>query len=703
MNSMLPAMVSAVGWALLHFIWQGLLIGWGVTLAMHLLRKARPQTRYAVACGGMLLCAALPLSSIIVQLADLRVAADVGGSVQTVAVSGASDSTAGVFNDSVLDGFKDLLRRQLPWVVGLWLAGAALMALRLALGLKWVAERTRADQYTSNPYWQRRLSTLACRFGIEFHVRLGVAEQLDSPITAGCWKPIVLVPAALITGMPADLLEALLAHELAHVKRHDYLVNLIQSAIEVVLFYHPSVWAISRRIRIEREQIADDLAVGMLGQPHKLAQALSQLDQFQFDTTQLAHAAHGGNLMSRIKRLLRPDVEPVSWKIAMPLAGLLAAGAVFYAHAAPQPPEPPAPPAIPALADPVAPPAPPAIPAAPADAAPAVDAVEAPPVPDLVAPVPPVPPVAPVAPVAPVEPAAPAAPAALAAPAAAPEPAAAPSPAPAPHPVSSEVRAALAKENAKRPSQFDGTRSGYAIVRANRDSMMVSATSKDIKQVAQLRDSVKGDFLWFRDGDKTYVLRDASALARIDDAWVGVSRLDAQMDEQGKKLDAQGKILDATASQIGKEAGEFSKQANQEAEVHRRKIEQLAQTQESLARRIEEAASRELGADSSPEKIRAFHEKQASLQRQMEPLRQQMAEQQRQLSAKMEKLRAQNHPLDELNKRIAEAARPMGELSAQMAKLNMQHIDAVRNAERTIRAIMNESLKNGSAVPAPSA
>jgi beta-lactamase regulating signal transducer with metallopeptidase domain len=80
--------------------------------------------------------------------------------------------------------------------------------------------------------------------------------------------------------MPVDLLEALLAHELAHIKRHDYFVNLIQSAIEIVLFYHPSVWAISRRIRIEREQIADDLAVDMLGQPHKLAQALSQLDRF---------------------------------------------------------------------------------------------------------------------------------------------------------------------------------------------------------------------------------------------------------------------------------------------------------------------------------------------------------------------------------------------------------------------------------------
>ena len=338
MGSALPALVPAIGWALLHFIWQGLLIGWGVTLAMYLLRGARPQTRYAVACGGMLLCAVLPLAGIAVQLADTGAAAivapvagqgtvSVGSGTASAMQSGAAITIPALLGDGTLAATESVLRRQLPWIVGLWLAGAALMSLRLAIGLKWVAERTRSGEYTVNHYWQRRLSELARRFDIDTHVRLGVADKLDSPITAGCWKPIVLVPTALLTGMPPELLEALLAHELAHIKRHDYLVNLIQSAIEIALFYHPSVWALSRRIRIEREQIADDLAVGMLGQPQRLAQALSELDRFQFDTTQLAHAAHGGNLMSRIKRLLRPDVEPVSWKMALPLMGLVAAGA----------------------------------------------------------------------------------------------------------------------------------------------------------------------------------------------------------------------------------------------------------------------------------------------------------------------------------------------------------------------------------------
>jgi chromosome segregation ATPase len=248
-----------------------------------------------------------------------------------------------------------------------------------------------------------------------------------------------------------------------------------------------------------------------------------------------------------------------------------------------------------------------------------------------------------------------------------------------------------------------GERSAYAIVHAGSDSMTVAASTAEIRKVAQLRATMKSDFLWFRDGDKTYVIKDPTMLARLDEVWMPVNRIGSQMDEQGKKLDAQGKVLEAAASQIGKEAGEFSRQSLQESEVHRRAIEQLAKAQEALSRRMAEAATQELGAGSNPEKIRAFHEKQASLQREMEPLRKQMAEKQRELSVKMEKLREQNRPLDALNKRIAEAARPMGEMSAQMAKLNLQHADAVRDAERAMQALMQESLQNGKAVPAPSA
>ncbi|HXA48397.1 MAG TPA: M56 family metallopeptidase [Burkholderiaceae bacterium] len=138
----------------------------------------------------------------------------------------------------------------------------------------------------------------------------------------------------MIIGMPPDLLEALLAHEVAHIKRFDYLINFIQSTVEILLFYHPVVWWISGRIRREREQIADDLAAGILGEPRRLALALRELEQFQFSTTHLAQAASGGNLMFRIQRLLRPNVQPISWKTGISAASVLLASAAFCANAA---------------------------------------------------------------------------------------------------------------------------------------------------------------------------------------------------------------------------------------------------------------------------------------------------------------------------------------------------------------------------------
>jgi D-alanyl-D-alanine endopeptidase (penicillin-binding protein 7) len=127
-------------------------------------------------------------------------------------------------------------------------------------------------------------------------------------------------------------LEALLAHELGHVRRHDYLVNLVQNVVETLLFYHPAVWWISRRIRHEREQIADDFAARQLGEPRRLARALSELERLQFSTPHLAQAASGGDLMLRIRRLVRPDPQALDWRAAIPVLGLVLACAAG-AHA----------------------------------------------------------------------------------------------------------------------------------------------------------------------------------------------------------------------------------------------------------------------------------------------------------------------------------------------------------------------------------
>ena len=176
--------------------------------------------------------------------------------------------------------WEQALQARLPLVMLLWSAGAAALALRMMLGLLWVRRRSHPAAFAHRPRLAGAGDATGARLGIARPVRLGLVDDLPSPVTAGWWRPVVLLPASLASGMPVDLLEALLAHELAHIKRHDYLVNLIQSAIEIVLFYHPTVWWLSSRIRLEREQIADDFAASMLGEPRRLALALIRAGPF---------------------------------------------------------------------------------------------------------------------------------------------------------------------------------------------------------------------------------------------------------------------------------------------------------------------------------------------------------------------------------------------------------------------------------------
>ncbi|HZV64736.1 MAG TPA: M56 family metallopeptidase [Telluria sp.] len=324
------SLATSIGWTLVHFTWQGILLGCATAVALTVMRNARPEHRYTVACTALLLCLAWPAFELYARLADSHPASAAGMRIADQLLLGAAVGADG--------GMLGYLQGKLLWIVGFWAACAGALAVRMALGLLWVGRVARS--HGSDPRLQACVARLAAQFGVGREVRLRVVDNLASPITAGWWRPVVLVPASLVSGMPHDLLEALLAHEMAHVKRFDYLVNLGQNVVEVLLFYHPAVWWISGRIRIEREQIADDLAARQLGEPRRLALALSELERLQFSTHHLAQAANGGDLMSRIKRLIHPDTQALNWKAAIPVFGLAAACLAGCAHtpaAAPAP------------------------------------------------------------------------------------------------------------------------------------------------------------------------------------------------------------------------------------------------------------------------------------------------------------------------------------------------------------------------------
>jgi D-alanyl-D-alanine endopeptidase (penicillin-binding protein 7) len=316
--------MSSLGWTLLDFLWQGALVGFATALALIALRRARPQLRYLAACCGLAMCVAWPAIGLWLRIAHAGAAAAASASpeklVAIVSVKGGMALLA-------------YLQANMTWLVAAWASCALALALRMLLGLAWVGQSARAHH--TDAHWQARLDRLAERAGIGRHVRLRIVDTLASPVTAGWWRPVVLVPAALVSGMPPDLLEALLAHEIAHVKRHDYLVNLLQNVVETLLFYHPAVWWISARIRIEREQMADDFAAAQLGEPRRLARALSELEKLQFSSHHLAQAANGGDLMARIRRLVRPDTQAPGWTSAIPALALAAMCSLAFAHSAP--------------------------------------------------------------------------------------------------------------------------------------------------------------------------------------------------------------------------------------------------------------------------------------------------------------------------------------------------------------------------------
>ena len=314
-------LVTSVGWTLLHFVWQGALIGCATAILLVALRNARSETRYAVGCAALLACLAWPALDLVLflQTGETPQAARL---LRDVVAAPATLATA---TGAIL-----WLQDHLQWIVSLWAACAVALGLRMAVGLVWIERASCGDG--GDPYWQARLAQMASRCGLDREVRLRIVKSLSSPVTAGWWRPVVLVPAALVAGMPPHLLEALLAHELGHIKRHDYLVNLCQSVVETLLFYHPAVWWIGHRIRLEREQIADDFAARKLGEPRRLALALSELERLQFSRQRLAQAAAGGDLLARIRRLLRPDVQRLNWRAALPALGMALACATA-AHA----------------------------------------------------------------------------------------------------------------------------------------------------------------------------------------------------------------------------------------------------------------------------------------------------------------------------------------------------------------------------------
>lgn len=317
-----PLMI-ALGWALVHFLWQGVLIALVLAVAYAAFHKAGARARYSLACGAMALMV-LSVTGTFVWLWFALAAepATTAGRLAPVAGTGFAAAQAGAATHTIQ--LQAQLAAWLPWLDCLWLAGVLVLSARSICG--WVvAQRLRCWNTTPvDSVWEQRARRLAQALKVSRPVRISKSVLAQLPAVVGWLRPVILVPASAFAGVDPQQLEALLAHELAHIRRHDYLLNLIQTAAETLLFYHPAVWWVGRRIRIERENCCDDLAVSACGDVLTYARALTRLEELRAGESRYAMAADGGVLLTRIRRLIASG-QPAEHNASTWLAGALAA------------------------------------------------------------------------------------------------------------------------------------------------------------------------------------------------------------------------------------------------------------------------------------------------------------------------------------------------------------------------------------------
>jgi uncharacterized protein (TIGR03435 family) len=341
--------IDVAGWTLVHFVWQGTAIAAIAFVLLSPLRDRAPQLRYAVACVALLAMLVAPLitagvlSRTVVVIAPSAIQETIQASPDTRSIPDAASLVINALmarNGSSIDFRAGGASPWLPLVVTLWMAGVAVLLVRL-LGGWWRINRLhRAARVSAPSMWSGAAARIAAMVGLASRVHVVDSPLVDTPTVIGWMKPVILLPISALAGLSPSQVEAILAHELAHIRRHDFLVNLLQTFAETILFYHPAVWWLSARIRAEREHCCDLVALSVCADAVSYAKALVELESWRTAHSRLAVAATGGTLMTRVRRLLGTpaDDRPRSFG-TMVIAGVVTlvvcmAGASRYLLAA---------------------------------------------------------------------------------------------------------------------------------------------------------------------------------------------------------------------------------------------------------------------------------------------------------------------------------------------------------------------------------
>ena len=336
-NWISPEILRTLGWTLLHFIWQGAALAAVFAVAVAAFRSA--TARYALAVGTLAAMMAAPAITFVWLHGDSNPAVR-SGARGTLPWLGKAVQQAAVAVPSSAPAAASPTEMGMLWLVELWFLGVLVLSLRTAGGLFLIERMRRKEIQPVGRELYLRCIALQLRMGVERAVRYCGCQKLDAPAVLGWFQPVVLLPVRALMGLSEEQMEAVIAHELAHIRRLDCFVNLFQIAAETLLFYHPAVWWVSQRIRAEREHCCDDEAIAVCGDAVNYARALTLMEEWR-TAPALMMAANRSPLAERVVRLLGLHGATGRTRMAglgvsfVCLAGALLAGNAFLgvAHA----------------------------------------------------------------------------------------------------------------------------------------------------------------------------------------------------------------------------------------------------------------------------------------------------------------------------------------------------------------------------------
>jgi beta-lactamase regulating signal transducer with metallopeptidase domain len=322
---------NAFGWMIIHSIWQATLIAIITGIALILLQKKSAQVRYIVANSALILVLISAITTFYfhlekenktnAQLAELIEKAKTQPVVFQQNTTDLAEKPDIQNPKSDIEGplsistFKSYFTRHLPLIVTIWLLGVTVFILRLLSGISYTAYLRNKMNFPTDEYWLETLENLKNKIGLKQTIELVESALVRSPIVVGHLKPMILFPIGAINRLNPNEVEAILAHEIAHILRKDYLFNIIQSIIEALFYFHPAVWWLSSVVRSERENCCDDVAIKICGNSMTYAKSLVSVQEMAFYPSQMAMGFAGNKkneLLIRIQRVLNQPYKNIN-------------------------------------------------------------------------------------------------------------------------------------------------------------------------------------------------------------------------------------------------------------------------------------------------------------------------------------------------------------------------------------------------------